>query len=56
MSGVLKIPGAHFLREPRRIAVPGDATVIEDIDAVGMGERERHVLLGKEERELALLP
>src|SRR2546423_578222 len=24
-----KISGAHFLREPRRIAVPGDAAVIE---------------------------
>src|ERR1700731_3876241 len=37
-----KISGAHFLREPRRIAVPGDAAVIEHIDAVGGGQREDH--------------
>jgi hypothetical protein len=49
-----KISGAHFLREPRRIAVPGDAAVIEHIDAVGVGQREGHILLGEQKRQRVL--
>src|SRR5580700_3478965 len=53
-SRPLQISRAHFVGEPRRLAVPGDTAVVEHIDAVGVRQRESNVLFGEQERERML--
>src|SRR5260370_38149002 len=48
---VSQIPGAGLGREAARFALPDDARMLEDIDAVGMRQREGDVLLAEENRD-----
>ncbi len=51
-----KRSGAHLRGVPRRIALPDDARVFENIDAVGVRQREGDVLLPKKNGDLGRLP
>ena len=46
-----EIAGAHLLGEARRLAFPDDARVLEQVHAVRMRQRERHVLLAQQHRD-----
>src|SRR5579883_919834 len=47
-SNGLQISRARLRGEPRRIAFPDDAGVLEHVDAIGMWQREGHVLLAEQ--------
>jgi hypothetical protein len=50
-AGVLQIPLADFACEAAGVALPNDPAVFEDVDAIGVGQSERHVLLAEQNRD-----
>ena len=51
----LEIPRAHLAGEAGGIAFPDDAGVLQHIDAVGMRQREGHVLLAQQHRDVGVV-